>query len=72
MRVVRLPDHGSMTVEFRGNLTVTTTRTDVLGIFTNEEVTEQFDLSDAQVTAIEQGKMSLEKVQDMIRREGNE
>jgi len=67
VRVVRLPKHGSMTVDFRGKQTITTTRTDVLGFYATETVTEQFDLSDEQVSAIEQGKMSLEEVQEVIR-----
>lgn len=67
VRVVKLPKHGSMTVDFRGKQTITTTRTDVLGVYATETVTEQFDLSDDQVSAIEQGRMSLEEVQEEIR-----
>ena len=66
VRVVRPPERGAMTVHFRGKQTITTTRTHVLGFYT-ETVTEQFDLSDKQVSAIEQGKMSLEEVQEAIR-----
>ena len=72
VRVVNLPERGSMTVHFQGNLTTTTMETRVFGIYSIESVTEQFDLSDEQVSAIEDGTMSLEQVQQIIRNSDTE
>ena len=72
VRVVKLPERGSMTVHFQGNLTTTTMESRIFGIYSIESVTEQFDLTDEQVSAVEQGTMSLEQVQQIIRNSDTE
>jgi hypothetical protein len=67
--LISLPERGHTTVDLRGRLIVSSTVTYSFGVIRNEETSEQWNLTDAEATAIEAGEITLSEVQQRIQNE---
>lgn len=71
-RIVSLPDQGHKTVDLRGRMIISKTVKYDFGLVRSDETTEQYDLTDAEIAAIEAGEVTKAKVQELIRKEAEQ
>jgi len=70
--LIAFPDRGHKIVYLRGRFSESTTTVFDFGIIRREENTESYDLTDEETAAIERGELTIEDVQEKIRREAAE
>lgn len=71
-RLVTASEWGHTTVDFRGRLIVSKTMVYNFGFIRSEKITKQYDLTDAEVTAIRAGEVTLSQVEKAIMAEAEQ
>lgn len=71
-RLVSLPENGHKTVDLRSRLVITRTVKYEFGFIPREEITEQYEPTDAEIAAIEEGEVTMSEVEESIRKEAEE
>jgi hypothetical protein len=68
-RLISFPAWGHKMVDLRGRYTRSKTVVYLFGILLADEITEQYDLTDAEMAAFEAGNVTMAEVQEAIRNE---
>lgn len=71
-RLVSLPKLGHKIVDLRGRMVVSKTVNYDFGLIRSEESTEQYDLTDGEIAAIQAGEVTMSELQESIRNEAEQ
>lgn len=71
-RIVSLSEGEHTTVDLRDRMVISKTVKYDFGFIRSEETTEQYDLTDAEIAAIEAGTVTASEVQESIRKEAEQ